>query len=159
MRSMASIAASVALAALFAGPAANAQTRVEVGILNCSASSSTGYIIASTKYLRCHFKRQGRDEYYRGTVSKFGLDIGSTKQTAISWAVLAPTANLPPRSLNGNYGGVGAEATAGLGVGANALLGGSSRSIILQPLSVQAQKGGFNLAAGVQSLELRADTR
>ena len=118
-----------------------------------SASSSTGYIIASTKYLRCHFKRSGRDEYYRGTVSKFGIDIGSTKQTAISWAVLAPTSNLPPRSLNGNYGGVGAEATVGLGVGANALLGGSSRSIILQPLSVQAQKGGFNLAAGVQSLE------
>jgi len=159
MRSTASIAASIALATLLAGPAANAQTRVEVGILNCSASSSTGYIIASTKYLRCHFKRSGRDEYYRGTVSKFGLDIGSTKQTAISWAVLAPTANLPPRSLNGNYGGVGAEATVGLGVGANALLGGSSRSIILQPLSVQAQKGGFNLAAGVQSLELRADTR
>jgi hypothetical protein len=159
MRSTASIAASIALATLLAGPAANAQTRVEVGILNCSASSSTGYIIASTKYLRCHFKRSGRDEYYRGTVSKFGIDIGSTKQTAISWAVLAPTANLPPRSLNGNYGGVGAEATVGLGVGANALLGGSSRSIILQPLSVQAQKGGFNLAAGVQSLELRADTR
>ena len=159
MRSTASIAASIALATLLAGPAANAQTRVEVGILNCSASSSTGYIIASTKYLRCHFKRSGRDEYYRGTVSKFGIDIGSTQQTAISWAVLAPTANLPPRSLNGNYGGVGAEATVGLGVGANALLGGSSRSIILQPLSVQAQKGGFNLAAGVQSLELRADTR
>ena len=112
---------------MLAGPAASAQTRVEVGILNCSASSSTGYIIASTKYLRCHFKRSGRDEYYRGTVSKFGLDIGSTKQTAISWAVLAPTSNLPPRSLNGNYGGVGAEATVGLGVGANALLGGSSR--------------------------------
>ena len=159
MRSTASIAASIGLATLFAGPAANAQTRVEVGILNCSASSSTGYIIASTKYLRCHFKRSGRDEYYRGTVSKYGIDIGSTQQTAISWAVLAPTANLPPRSLNGNYGGVGAEATVGLGVGANALLGGSSRSIILQPLSVQAQKGGFNLAAGVQSLELRADTR
>jgi hypothetical protein len=159
MRSTASIAASITLATLLAGPAANAQTRVEVGILNCSASSSTGYIIASTKYLRCHFKRSGRDEYYRGTVSKFGIDIGSTKQTAISWAVLAPTSNLPPRSLNGNYGGVGAEATVGLGVGANALLGGSSRSIILQPLSVQAQKGGFNLAAGVQSLELRADTR
>ncbi|MET0194112.1 MAG: DUF992 domain-containing protein, partial [Hyphomicrobiaceae bacterium] len=44
------------------------------------------------------------------------------------------------------------------GVGANALLGGSSRSIVLQPLSVQAQKG-FNLAAGVQSLQLSAVTR
>jgi hypothetical protein len=91
-------------------------------------------------------------------VSKFGIDIGSTKETAISWAVLAPTANLPPRSLNGAYGGVGAEATVGLGVGANALIGGSAKSIVLQPLSVQAQKG-FNLAAGVESLQLHADGR
>ena len=72
-----------------------------------------------------------------------------------SWAVLAPTSHLPPRSLNGSYGGVGAEATVGYGVGANALLGGSSKSIVLQPLSVQAQKG-LNLAAGVQSLQLSA---
>jgi uncharacterized protein DUF992 len=157
MRNKASIVACMGLAALLAGPA-EAETRVEVGILNCSASSSTGYIVTSTKYLRCQFERQGRDEFYRGTVSKFGIDIGSTKETAISWAVLAPTANLPPRSLNGTYGGVGAEATVGLGVGANALIGGSAKSIVLQPLSVQAQKG-LNLAAGVESLQLRADVR
>ena len=155
MRSTASIAASIGLATLLAGPAANAQTRVEVGILNCSASSSTGYIIASTKYLRCHFKRSGRDEYYRGTVSKFGIDIGSTQQAQITWAVLAPTSNLPARSLVGGYGGLSAEATVGVGVGANALIGGSDKSIVLQPLSVQAQQG-LNIAAGVASLELRA---
>jgi hypothetical protein len=147
MRNKTSIAACMGLAALLAGPA-EAETRVEVGILNCSASSSTGYIVTSTKYLRCQFKRPGRDEFYRGTVSKFGIDIGSTKETAISWAVLAPTANLPPRSLNGTYGGVGA----------NALVGGSAKSIVLQPLSVQAQKG-LNVAAGVESLQLSAVTR
>jgi hypothetical protein len=43
----------------------------------------------------------------------------------------------------------------GVGVGANALIGGSSKSIVLQPLSVQAQEG-LNIAAGVASLELRA---
>jgi hypothetical protein len=140
------------LAAMLAGPA-EAETRVEVGILNCSASSSTGYIVTSTKYLRCQFKRQGRDEFYRGTVSKFGIDIGSTKETAISWAVLAPTSNLPPRSLNGTYAGVGAEATLGLGVGANALVGGSSRSIVLQPLSGRPE--GLNLAVGVRPAAAR----
>lgn len=157
MRTTASIAACIGLAAVLAPPAL-AQTRVEVGILNCSAGSTTGFIVGSTKYLRCQFKRSGRDEFYRGTISKFGLDIGTTKETAISWAVLAPTANLAPGSLSGNYGGVGAEATVGLGVGANALVGGSTKSIILQPLSVQAQKGGLNLAAGGQALELVADT-
>ena len=156
MRTIAFVAGCAAAAALFSGPAAQAQARVEVGILNCSAGSSTGFIVGSTKYLRCQFKRSGRDEYYRGTISKFGIDIGTTKATTIAWAVLAPTSKLPPRSLAGNYGGVGAEATIGVGVGANALIGGSNRNVILQPLSVQAQKG-LNIAAGIESLQLRAD--
>jgi hypothetical protein len=152
----ASAAAGAALAGLLLASQAQAQARIEVGVLSCTASRSTGFIIGSTKYLRCRFHRPGRDEFYRGQISKFGLDVGTTKVTSIGWAVFAPTANLPPRSLNGTYGGVGAEATIGLGVGANALIGGSRRSIILQPLSVQAQKG-LNIAAGVEALELRAD--
>ena len=135
---------------------AQAQARVEVGILTCTARASTGYIVTSTKYLRCRFVRSGRDEFYRGSIAKFGLDLGSTQHTTMTWAVLAPTTNLPRRSLSGDYGGVGAEATAGYGVGANALIGGSSRGIILQPLSVEVQTG-FNLAAGVTALALRAD--
>ena len=148
--------AGTALAALATATTAQAQTRVEVGVLTCTARGSTGFIIGSSRELRCRFVRQGRDEYYRGTIDKFGLDIGTTKAAVISWAVLAPTSNLPPRSLSGTYGGVSAEATVGVGVGANALVGGSQRSIILQPLSVQAQQG-LNIAAGVASLQLRAD--
>src|SRR5262245_6821332 len=135
---------------------AQAQARVEVGILTCTARASTGYIVTSTKYLRCRFVRSGPDEFYRGSIAKFGLDLASTQHTTMTWAVLAPTTNLPRRSLSGDYGGVGAEATAGYGVGANALIGGSSRGIILQPLSVEVQTG-FNLAAGVTALALRAD--
>ena len=148
--------AGTALAALATAATAQAQTRVEVGVLTCTARGSTGFIIGSSRELRCRFVRQGRDEYYRGTIDKFGLDIGTTKAAVISWAVLAPTSNLPPRSLSGTYGGVSAEATVGVGVGANALVGGSQRSIILQPLSVQAQQG-LNIAAGVSSLRLRAE--
>src|SRR5262249_25596946 len=114
---------------------------------------STGFIVGSSRDLRCRFVRQGRDEFYRGTINKFGIDIGSTKQASISWAVLAPTANIPPRSLDGTYAGVSAQATVGLGVGANALIGGSQNSIILQPLSVQTQQG-LNIAAGVSQLQL-----
>jgi Protein of unknown function (DUF992) len=71
--------------------------------------------------------------------------------------VLAPTANPPPRSLNGADGGIGAKASAGYGIGANALIGGSRRGIMLQPLSVQTQKKGLNIAAGVAALALRAE--
>jgi Protein of unknown function (DUF992) len=70
--------------------------------------------------------------------------------------VLAPTANPPLRSLNGDYGGIGAQATASYGVGANALIGASRRGIILQPLSIQAQKG-LKIAAGVAALALWAE--
>lgn len=148
--------AAATLGLLAAASVAEAQTRVEVGVLTCNARGSQGFIVGSTRELSCRFKRQGRDEFYHGTINKFGLDIGSTKQAKIGWAVLAPTSNLPPRSLNGTYAGVSAEATVGLGVGANALIGGSKRSIILQPLSVQAQEG-LNIAAGVSQLRLRAN--
>ena len=149
------LAAAMATLA-FAGSEARAQARVEVGVLTCTVRSGAGFIIGSTKELRCHFNKPGRDEYYRGTINKFGLDIGVTQQSAIAWAVLAPTVSLPPRSLSGSYGGVSAEATVGLGVGANALVGGSKHGIILQPLSVSAQQG-LNIAAGIASLQLRAD--
>ena len=150
------LAAGIAgLTTLLAGEA-QAQARVEVGVLTCTVRGGTGFIVGSTKDLRCRFNRPGRDEFYFGSISKFGLDIGSTKQSTIAWAVLAPTAKLPPASLSGNYAGVSAEATVGLGVGANALIGGSMKGIILQPLSVQSQQG-FNIAAGIAALTLRPD--
>jgi hypothetical protein len=148
-------AGAAVIAALATLSGAQAQSRVEVGVLTCTASGSTGYIVGSTRSINCRFNRQGKDEFYSGTINKFGLDIGVTKQAQISWAVLAPTSSLPRRSLVGSYGGVSAEATVGVGVGANALIGGSDKSIVLQPLSVQAQEG-LNIAAGVSSLELRA---
>jgi hypothetical protein len=145
-------ATAAAALAFVASP--QAQSRVEVGVLTCTAASSTGFIVGSTRDLRCRFNREGKDEVYTGRIDKFGIDIGVTQQAQIAWAVFAPTSNLPARSLVGGYGGVSAEATVGVGVGANALIGGSAKSIVLQPLSVQAQQG-LNIAAGVASLELR----
>jgi Protein of unknown function (DUF992) len=69
------------------------------------------------------------------------------------WAVFAPTEGPPPGSLDGTYGGVTASATAGVGVGANLLIGGSDRSISLQPLSVEGNTG-LNVAGGIAGLRL-----
>ena len=70
--------------------------------------------------------------------------------------VLAPTVDAyAPGALAGNYVGLSAEATAGVGVGANALVGGSGETFVLQPVSVQAQQG-LNLAVGFSSFELRS---
>ena len=64
------------------------------------------------------------------------------------WGVIAPSMGVPHGALSGTYGGVGAQATAGAGVGANVLVGGSGRAFSLQPISVQGQTG-LNRAAGV----------
>ena len=150
-----SILAAAAAALLLPAGEASAQARVEDGVLRCTVAGGVGLIVGSRKPMSCVFRRRGADERYSGNVTKIGLDIGVTRRTEIAWAVLAPTANLPPASLAGRYGGVSAEATVGLGVGANALIGGSRRSIILQPLSVQGQTG-LNIAAGVTGMTLSA---
>ena len=129
--------------------------RVEVGILRCTIGGGIGFVVGSRKPVSCVFRhRSGPEEYYGGRITKIGVDIGITRRTEVVWAVLAPTANPPPASLAGRYGGVTAEATLGAGVGANALIGGSRRSVVLQPLSVQGQTG-LNIAAGVAGLVLQ----
>jgi hypothetical protein len=149
--------AIAALAAIVASPA-SAHARVEIGLLDCVVEGGTGFVVGSTKELSCIFAPAGGrpPEPYFGVVKKFGLDIGRTDATYIKWGVLAPTLDsYAPGALAGNYVGVSAEATAGLGVGANALLGGSGETFVLQPVSVQTQEG-LNLALGFTSIELQA---
>jgi len=97
--------------------------------------------------------RRGPREVYVGSISKFGLDLGATSGGEMIWAVYAPTTRRFG-ALAGHYGGATAEATVGAGVGANVLVGGSNRTIALQPVSVQGQ-AGLNVAAGVAGLDLR----
>jgi hypothetical protein len=95
----------------------------------------------------------GPREVYTGSISKFGLDIGATAGGEMVWSVFAPS-NKTFGALAGNYGGASAEATVGAGLGANVLVGGSNRTVALQPVSVQGQSG-LNLAVGVSELQLR----
>lgn len=127
---------------------------VKVGVLNCRIESGVGFIIGSSKEVECEFKRAGGGrEYYNGTIGKLGLDVGVTTDGVLGWIVFAP-GKTKRGSLKGSYTGASAEATLGLGVGANVLVGGFKKSINLQPISLQAQTG-LNIAAGVASLNLR----
>ena len=63
----------------------------------------------------------------------------------------APTSQFGRGELAGTYGGVGANAS--VGVGGNFLVGGPSNAYALQPISVQGQTG-LSVAAGVADLEL-----
>ncbi len=144
----------LAIVAGLAGPA-NAEG-VKVGMLTCNVEGGIGYIIASSKSVDCVFKPshyRWRDHYV-GSITKIGADIGVTTGSHIMWAVFAP-GSLKRGSLAGNYFGATGEATVGVGVGANVLLGGFEKSVNLQPLSLQVQTG-VDVAGGIASLSLRS---
>jgi hypothetical protein len=132
----------------------SAATGVRVGVLNCTVKGGVGLILGSRKTMNCTFKPSGGSaERYTGSVTKIGLDIGVTTKSYITWAVFAP-GKLKAGSLAGGYGGGSAEATLGLGLGANVLVGGFKKSVALQPLSVQGQKG-LNVAVGIAGMSLK----
>ena len=150
----AGILALALAAALPAASSAQGVERTKVGTLSCDISAGIGVIIASKKSVTCMFtpSQPGPREVYTGSISKFGLDIGATAGGEMVWAVYAPTTRRFG-ALAGNYSGVSGEATVGAGLGANVLVGGSNRTVALQPVSIQGQ-AGVNLAVGVADLEL-----
>lgn len=151
--------AVLAIAAAAAMPVAShaqAPDRTKVGALTCDVSGGMGMIIASKKAVTCLFTPStagAPQEVYTGSITKFGLDIGATSGGEMIWSVFAPS-DRKFGALAGNYGGASAEATVGVGAGANVLVGGSSRTVTLQPVSVTGQTG-LNLAVGVAGLELK----
>ena len=144
------------LAASIAGASAQQpMQRVQVGVLECRGGASIGFIVGSVTNLGCVLRVDGMPEdRYIATIRKVGLDLGITQESALAWGVYAPVSRLGPGDLSGDYAGAQGSATLGVGVGGNVLVGGSNNSIALQPLSVQGQVG-VNVAAGLESLELR----
>jgi Protein of unknown function (DUF992) len=152
LRVAAAFAAAFGLASAFAAPA-GAQAGVKVGTLTCNVSSGWGFVFGSSRALSCTFAGPGRYEYYVGNISKFGVDIGYTQGGVLIWTVVAPVASLAPGALAGSYAGGTASATVGVGIGANALIGGSGNTIALQPLSIEGNRG-LNVAAGIGAITL-----
>ena len=148
---------TIAIAALVAPIAsANATPPVRAGILQCQGGQNVGFVVGSVTSFECVFQSEGRrPEPYVATMRRIGLDLGITEQTRFSWAVNAPTNRLGHGELAGNYGGVGANASVGVGGGGNFLVGGPQNAYALQPVSVQGQTG-LNVAAGIAGLELES---
>ena len=154
MRLAAAFTAALGSALALFAPAQAQAPGVIVGTLSCSVASGFGFIFGSSRALNCTFAAPGgRYEHYVGNVSKFGVDIGYTQAGIILWTVVSPTAALVPGALAGNYVGATASATVGVGVGANALIGGFNNQITLQPLSIEANRG-LNVAAGIGAISL-----
>jgi hypothetical protein len=106
--------------------------------------------------MRCVFvaSTTGQQYVYTGTIRRLGVDIGVTRGGTLFWAVFARNSQIGRGTLRGNYVGASGNVAVGLGLGAKVLIGGSRRTITLQPLSVEGQIG-INLALGVANLVLR----
>jgi hypothetical protein len=151
---IASICASAAMCSV-AIPARAEPFRV--GRLVCSSSPRVGLVLGSAQELRCVFgaTRPPRQYVYEGRIRRVGIDLGVTSAGSLSWAVLARNSRIGPGTLRGSYVGASGNVAVGPGLGANVLIGGSRRTIMLQPLSIE-RSIGLNLAAGITNLTLGA---
>ncbi|KIZ48137.1 MULTISPECIES: DUF992 domain-containing protein [Rhodopseudomonas] len=134
---------------------AHAQARLQVGTLECEGGRNVGFVVGSQTELQCVFHSEGRRaDPYVASIHRVGLDLGFTENTGMAWAVYAPTNRIGRGDLAGSFGGVGANASVGVGFGGNLLVGGSQNAYSLQPLSLQGQTG-LNVTAGIADLQLR----
>ena len=111
--------------------------------------------VVERQRLSCTYTPDGPfpPETYFGHFTTVGAAIGFNRGGRMVWGVLAPVSNHYRGALAGTYVGASADVSVGAGLGANALVGGSHRSIALQPLSVEANTG-LDLTAGVSRLRL-----
>ena len=148
------VLAGIAATMLVVPISANAQERVQVGVLECRGGASIGFIVGSVTNLGCVLRIDGAPEdRYVATIRKVGVDLGITQETALAWGVFSPVRRLGPGDLSGNYAGAQGSASVGVGAGGNVLVGGFQRSITLQPLSIEGTTG-LNVAAGIAEVTL-----
>ncbi len=154
--------AIVAVTAMLSLPAwaQSTQPWTQVGSLMCKADPSVGFIIAGHQPMQCTYTptlAPAPPQYYDGAINTIGLDLGVSAGSILAWGVFAPTTGLPNGALAGEYVGASGDLGLGIGAGANVLVGGSARTVALQPLSVQGAIA-INAVLGLSSLKLRPAT-
>jgi len=145
------LAVSLLAFGLLAVPA-KADNGVKLGMLVCDVSGSVGLILGGTESAICNFQGPNGLENYKGRITQVGLDIGVTTGAIMTWAVFAP-GTVNRGALAGTYAGATASAAFAVGLGANVLVGGSGKSIALQPVSIEGETG-VNIAAGLATFKL-----
>ena len=156
MKKMLACASLVGMLALGGSAIADAPGGVQVGTLTCHEHSGLGLILGSSRRVSCLYQGPDGASHYSGHVTNIGVDVGIHGPSDLVWGVFAPTDRLGPGALSGHFGGATAGGAVLVGVSANALVGGSDRSVELQPLSVSGNTG-LDAAAGIAGMTLHAD--
>jgi hypothetical protein len=149
------VVACLAFAALALASQASAhyRDRVAVGTLECRSPGTIALVIAFNDYDCRFYSRSGGAYRYAGRITSIGFQAGVTRHEVLLWHVFAPTSVVSRHALRGNYAGARADAAVLVGLGANVLVGGSDRTISLQPVSVEAKTGlKFSLAGAALTL-------
>lgn len=129
---------------------------VRAGTLECNISGGVGLVFVEKQEMRCTYRpASGKaPESYVGKIVEVGIALGATAGGVMVWGVLAAEHDIARGALAGTYAGVSANASIGIGGGANVLIGGTGRAFVLQPLSLEGQLG-LNVAGGVTTVTLR----
>ena len=146
---------AVAAGLVAAAGDARAASGVKVGYLQCSVGAGMSEFVTSSRKLDCTFSGFSSSERYTGELRVYGVDITYVDQGVIGWAVFAASMSPNAGELAGEYGGAGATAAIGLGLGANVLIGGLNNSFTVQPVSLEGIVGG-GVSLGVVHLTLTA---
>jgi hypothetical protein len=127
----------------------------QAGTLTCRLNPSIGFVIFGHQSMECKFSPvSGPMQAYDGAINTVGIDLGATSGGRFAWSVFGPASGLQFGALAGEYVGATADASFGVGAGANVLIGGSGRSVALQPLSLEGSVG-INVVGGLSQLKLR----
>jgi hypothetical protein len=144
----------LALGLALGTPRPVAAQQIRAGVLSCDVAGGLGLVLGSQKLVSCSFtpEGEGRREDYDGSITKYGVDLGLTRGSRKLWIVFTNTV-AGPGFLAGDFLAPPAKQRWGAGLGANVLLGGSNRTVALQPVSLSGQTG-LNLAIGIAALQL-----
>jgi hypothetical protein len=145
--------------AIIGGGSRLAQTQptwTQAGMLTCNLNPSIGFVIFGHQSMECRFQPvSGPVQGYDGAINTVGLDFGISGGGRFAWAVFGPASGVPYGALAGEYVGASGDIGLGVGVGANVLVGGSNRSVALQPVSLEGSMA-INAVAGLSQLKLRS---
>ena len=143
----------LALAAMTSPGAAD--NKIKSGILECDVSAGVGLIFTEKQTMNCKFTPLGGGpvDHYTGSIDEVGLSIGATEGGILVWSVMSAQQGVPAGALAGTYKGISADASVGVGLGENILMGGNNSAFMLQPTSYEGQVG-LNVAAGVTTVTL-----
>jgi hypothetical protein len=126
-----------------------------IGTLQCHLSGGVGMILIENQALDCVYKGlSGPQQHYIGRLTNVGANIGISGPGEMIWEVVTATNKVGPGDLAGDYAGAQGSVAVGGGVGGAVLIGGSNKSISLQPVSVSVGSG-LNLSAGFGNLNLQ----